>query len=255
VPVGVDPVVEIAIVDELVPLLVIVCGLNDALAPTGSPDALKVTPCGLPLTSGAVTVVVPDVPPWVAVSVVGAADTEKSSGGGGGAADALNSAMPAAQYIAVGKVAPKLCAAVEVNTCEPVTTDTWLGVAVLCCGSTANPGDVTVMVCAFAWPAMKPTASSLVAAGVTAPEFAEAEVAEVAPEVSSGLVATIPLNSCTRSATVDAAVVTVTLLTDAAFGAYHSSPSEYWPETNTALALVQVFLPSVTAVISWLAPV
>lgn len=54
---------------------------------------------------------------------------------------------------------------------------------------------------------------------------------------------------------MDAAVVTVTLVTEAASGAYHSSPSEFSPETSLAITLVQVFLPSDTAVMGLLAPV
>ncbi len=65
----------------------------------------------------------------------------------------------------------------------------------------------------------------------------------------SGLVVATPLNSWRRSATAVAPVVTVTLLTGAAFGAYHISPSEYWPETAVARTLDQVFFPSLTAVI------
>jgi hypothetical protein len=218
--------VVIVSAELLVPLLVIVGGLNDAVAPDGRPAALNVTVWADPLTSGAVIVEDPDVPPWVAVIEPGLADTAKSLSGGG-APEALNRAMPAAQYIALGNVPEKLRAALDVRACDPVTTETGLGVAVLCCGSTVKPGEVTEMSCVLPWPAMNPTARSLAADGVTDPEVAELDVAEVPVAPSNGLVATTPLNSWTRSATVDAAVVTVTLLTDAASGAYQSSPSEY----------------------------
>jgi len=65
--------------DELLlPSLLIVGGLNEALAPGGSPLALNVTGCAeLPAVSAAVIDEVPDVPPWVAVTEAGFADNVK----------------------------------------------------------------------------------------------------------------------------------------------------------------------------------
>jgi hypothetical protein len=65
--------------DELLlPSLPIVAGLNEALAPVGSPLALNVTVCAeLPAVSAAVIEEVPDVPPWVAVTEAGLADNVK----------------------------------------------------------------------------------------------------------------------------------------------------------------------------------
>ena len=65
--------------DELLlPSLLIVGGLNEALAPVGSPLALNVTGCAeLPAVSAAVIDEVPDVPPWVAVTEAGFADNVK----------------------------------------------------------------------------------------------------------------------------------------------------------------------------------
>jgi len=62
--------------DELLlPSLLIVGGLNEALDPVGSPLALNVTGCAeLPAVSAAVIDEVPDVPPWVAVTEAGFAD-------------------------------------------------------------------------------------------------------------------------------------------------------------------------------------
>jgi hypothetical protein len=82
------------------------------------------------------------------------------------------------------------------------------------------------------WPAMKPTARSLELVGVTVPDEADVLVAEVPVDPSSGALAATPLNSWSCRATADAPVVTVTLLTGAAFGAYHISPLEYWPDTS-----------------------
>ena len=76
VPVGVAPVVVIVIVDDWP--AVIDAGLNDADAPLGRPDALSVMLSAAPL----VTVVeIVEVPLWpaVTVTVVGAAEIEKSS--------------------------------------------------------------------------------------------------------------------------------------------------------------------------------
>ncbi len=76
VPVGVAPVVVIVIVEDWPE--VIEAGLNDALAPLGRPDALKLTVWALPLV---IVVEIVDVPLWpaVTVTVVGAAEIEKSS--------------------------------------------------------------------------------------------------------------------------------------------------------------------------------
>ena len=65
--------------DELLlPSLPIVRGLNEALAPVGSPLALNVTVCAeLPAVSAAVIEEIPDVPPWVAVTEAGLANNVK----------------------------------------------------------------------------------------------------------------------------------------------------------------------------------
>ena len=105
-------------------------------------------------------------------------------------------------------------------------------------------------------PAMKPTASSPDAAGVTDPDEADRAGGRGSGRgVETGLVVATPLNSCSWRATVDAPVVTVTLCTEAALGAYQSSPAELAPETKLSMTLVQVFLPSETAVMGWLPPV
>jgi hypothetical protein len=80
-PGGVPAPVVIVIV-EVPPALVTAAGLNTAVAPGGNPDALNVTCCGLPLVSVAVIVEDPEVPPWVAVTEVGFADSAKSSSTG-----------------------------------------------------------------------------------------------------------------------------------------------------------------------------
>jgi hypothetical protein len=112
-----------------------------------------------------------------------------------------------------------------------------------------------VMAWALLCPATNPTARSLDPVEATVPEDAVVLVAAAPIEPSNGLVVATPANSWTCRATVVAPVVTVTLLTEAAFGAYHISPSEFWPATEYAPILVHVFLPSVTAVIGLLAPV
>ncbi len=71
-------VVEIVSAELLTPSLVMVAGLNDAVAPAGRPDALSVTVWALPLTSGAVIVDDPDTRPWTALIEAGLAATEKS---------------------------------------------------------------------------------------------------------------------------------------------------------------------------------
>jgi hypothetical protein len=71
-------VVEIVSAELLRPSLVMVAGLNAALAPVGRPDALSVTVCALPFTSGAVIVDDPDTPPCTALIEAGLAATEKS---------------------------------------------------------------------------------------------------------------------------------------------------------------------------------
>src|ERR1700687_4480027 len=90
-----------------------VAGLNDAFAPAGSPVALRVMFCAAPLVSVVVMELVP-LCPAVTVTAFGLAAIEKSfGGGGGGVLDALNVAMPAAQYIADPKPAVNVCAAAE----------------------------------------------------------------------------------------------------------------------------------------------
>src|ERR1039457_3489197 len=101
---------------------------------------------------------------------------------------------------------------------------------------------------------MKPTARSLDPVGVTDPEVAEVLSPADPLDPSSGLAVATPEYSWRLSATALAFVVTVTLLTEAAFAAYHISPSESWPDTAVARILVQVFLPSLTAVIGSLMP-
>ena len=102
---------------------------------------------------------------------------------------------------------------------------------------------------------MNPTARSFAPVGIADPELAEALEATAPFEASSGAVCATPANSCASSATVDALVVTVMLVTEAAFAAYHISPSEFWPDSAYAPTFFQVFLPSVTAVIGLLRPV
>ena len=71
-------VVEMVSAELLTPSLVMIAGLNDAVAPVGRPDALSVTVWALPLTSGAVIVDDPDTAPCTALTELGDADTEKS---------------------------------------------------------------------------------------------------------------------------------------------------------------------------------
>ena len=78
---------------------------------------------------------------------------------------------------------------------------------------------------------MKPSTSSPAALGVTEPELGAVPVPALPVARSSGLLLAIPENSNTLSDTLAAPVVTVTLLTEAALAAYHSSPSEYCPDT------------------------
>jgi len=62
----------------LEPSLLIVDGVNDAIAPAGRAVALNVTVCAvLPVVKAAVIVDNPDVPPWVAVTDAGFADNMK----------------------------------------------------------------------------------------------------------------------------------------------------------------------------------
>ena len=62
----------------LEPSLLIVDGVNDAVAPVGRPVALNVTVCAvLPVVKAAVTEDDPDVPPRVAVTEAGFADNVK----------------------------------------------------------------------------------------------------------------------------------------------------------------------------------
>ena len=88
------------IVDD--PSDVIVAGANWAVAPLGSPVAVRPTVCGPPeMVAVEMTAVAGE--PTTAVPDDGVAVIEKSPGGGG-AVPALNRAMPAAQYMAVVKV-------------------------------------------------------------------------------------------------------------------------------------------------------
>ena len=76
VPVGVAAVVVMVRVEDWP--AVMLAGLNDAVAPVGRPDALNATLWALPLVT---EVEIVDVPlcPAVTVTVVGAAEIEKSS--------------------------------------------------------------------------------------------------------------------------------------------------------------------------------
>lgn len=131
-----------------------------------------------------------------------------------------------------------------------------LGLEVVTRGSFVKPVEVIAMPWVELWPATKPTASSPALSGVTGPEEAELPVAAEPAEVSrNGSVVATPLNSWSWSATAVAPVVTVTPWTEAALGAYQSSPSEFAPETDLAITLVHVFLPSDTAAMGLLAPV
>ena len=100
------------------------------------------------------------------------------------------------------------------------------------CGWVVKPGAVTEIACALACPATKPTTSALPTVGVTDPELGAVLVFDVPVETSSGPDVATPANSCTRNATVAAdAVLTVTVVTEAALGEYHISPSELWLAT------------------------
>ena len=63
-----------------------------------------------------------------------------------------------------------------------------------------KPEAVTVIASALAWPATKPTSSSLPAAGVMEPEPALVPVFDCPAEVSSGLAVATPANSWTSTA-------------------------------------------------------
>ena len=92
---------------------------------------------------------------------------------------------------------------------------------------------------------------------VTGPELAALLVFDVPADTSSGFVAATPENSCNVSAIVAAdPVCTVTVVTEAAFGEYHISPSELCPETLKVPILVHAFpAESVTEVTWFVAPV
>src|SRR5665213_3653885 len=110
---------------------------------------------------------------------------------------------------------------------------------------------------AFPCPATNPTASSLADVEEAEPELADVLVADVPAEPSSGLVVATPEYSWAWN-TMDTAeaVWTVTVLTAWALAAYHSSPSEKWPEAKYEPMRVQVSpAESVTDVIWLVAPV
>src|SRR5664279_5599959 len=88
-----------------------------------------------------------------------------------------------------------------------------------------------------------PTTRSWGPVGAMAPELGVVPVFDAPTEVSSGLVAAIPLNSCTWK-TIEAAVAvcTVTVFDAKAPAAYHSSPSELCPDAAYAPMRVQVLL-------------
>src|SRR6266568_1248508 len=77
-PVGVLELVVNVNAELLLPSLLIVEGLNEAVAPAGRAVALNVTVCAEPPTSGAVIVDDPDTAPCTALTELGDADTEKS---------------------------------------------------------------------------------------------------------------------------------------------------------------------------------
>jgi len=77
-PVGVLELVVNVNAELLLPSLLIVEGLNEAVAPAGRAVALNVTVCAvLPVVKAAVTEDDPDVPPRVAVTEAGFADNVK----------------------------------------------------------------------------------------------------------------------------------------------------------------------------------
>jgi hypothetical protein len=108
----------------------------------------------------------------------------------------LNVARPAAQYIAVGKLAPKLTVLAGLRTWYPVTNVAAVPV-VVCWGWTVYPAGITVIVWVLLCPAAKPIKSSPEADGVTGPELALALVFvfEDPADTSSGFVAAMPANS------------------------------------------------------------
>ena len=80
VPVGVVDAVLIVSVDD--PPAVTDVGLNVAVAPDGSPDALSDTVCAEPEVTAVETVVVTELP-WTTEPDVGLTEMEKSFGGTG----------------------------------------------------------------------------------------------------------------------------------------------------------------------------
>src|SRR5664280_1852024 len=123
-------------------------GEKDTRAPEGAPVALRATGWAAPLvTAVEMVLVVPE--PAVTVAEVGAAEIEKSGGGGWGA-PALNRAMPAAQYMADENVPAKLWGVAEFRSRYPLTRVALLGALVVCCGSTANPDEETLIACVLA---------------------------------------------------------------------------------------------------------
>src|SRR6266513_2062021 len=100
---------------------------------------------------------------------------------------------------------------------------------------------------------MKATARSDEPVGFAEPEFAAVPVLDVPAKPSSGLTAATPANSATSTAmTVAVPTVTVTDVTAAAFGAYHSSPSEKCPDVEKAPIFVQVLPPESVTLVIWL---
>src|SRR6266536_911950 len=99
--------------------------------------------------------------------------------------------------------------------------------------------------------------SSDLAAVVIELEFADALALDNPTEVSSGLAVATPANSWTSTEVFTTVPrCTVTAVVEAAFGEYHISPSELWPETLKAPIRVHG-LPaaSVTEVMLLVAPV
>jgi hypothetical protein len=62
----------------LEPPAVTEAGLNEAVAPAGTPEALRLTVCATPEVTAVEMALVPAAPPWTTLSEAGAALIEKS---------------------------------------------------------------------------------------------------------------------------------------------------------------------------------
>jgi hypothetical protein len=120
-------------------------GVNVSVVPLGAPVAVKATVWALPEVM-LVAMVVTACCPAVAVTEFGVAVRAKSLTTG---AAALKNAMPADQYMELGKVAEKVCGAVVANVWKPLMTVTVELAMVFCCGPTVYPGDCTEIAWAF----------------------------------------------------------------------------------------------------------